>query len=252
MRLLVAEDEPDMNELITNHLQKEGYAVDSCYDGETAWEYLSMTKYDGAILDIMMPKCDGLSLLGRLRERGYSVPVLFLTAKDSIEDRVIGLDYGANDYLVKPFSFQELSARIRAMIRSSGLSTGGTGKTLYQYEDLILNPATHKVERNGRMIDLSAKEFSILEALLLRQESVLSREQLIESVWNYDYEGASNMIDVYISRLRKKIDDNSDIKLIHTIRGVGYSLRKIKNKSELSCSIHVLSVCFSHPMNLRE
>ncbi len=226
MRLLVAEDERDMNELIIEHLKKEGYAVDSCMDGETAWEYLALTRYDAAILDIMMPKCDGLTLLRKLRAEGNSVPVLFLTAKDSIEDRVTGLDYGANDYLIKPFSFQELSARIRAMIRSSGSGTAGLVRTEYQYDDLSLNPAKHTVERGGRKIDMSAKEFSILEAMLLHQESVLTREQLIDSVWNYDYEGASNMIDVYISRLRKKIDGNSEVKLIHTVRGVGYILRK--------------------------
>lgn len=225
MRILIAEDEPDMNTLIASHLSKRGYAVDACYDGREAWDLLSMTSYDAAILDIMMPECDGLTLLKRLRDNNNMLPVLLLTAKDTVEDKVLGLDTGANDYLVKPFSFQELEARVRAMIRSSN-PTVSSQSPQYSYGDLAMDPAKHTVSRAGKNLNLSAKEYAILEILLRHQENVLTREQIIENVWNYDYEGASNMVDVYISYLRKKVDGDSEVKLIHTIRGVGYTLRK--------------------------
>ncbi len=227
MRILVAEDEPDMNTLIVSQLSKEGYAVDSCYDGSEAWDLLSMAGYDAAVFDIMMPKCDGITLVKKMRDHQIMIPVLFLTAKDAVEDRVLGLDTGANDYLVKPFSFRELAARIRAMIRNSGSSAIGRG-SVYVYEDLKLDTAKHTLHRGEKKIELSAKEFAILEMLIRHQGLVLSRDQIIENVWNYDYEGASNMIDVYISYLRKKIEGENDDRLIHTIRGVGYTLKKEK------------------------
>lgn len=223
MRILIAEDEPDLNGLLKKKLEKEGYAVDACFDGEEAWEYLKMADYDAAILDIMMPRCDGLTLVKRMRHENISIPVLFLTARDTVDDKVDGLDAGGNDYLVKPFSFRELTARIRAMTRKGAANPENAA---YMLADLEVDIAGHRVLRGGREIKLSSKEFAILECLVRNPGIVLSREAITQSVCSYDYEGASNMIDVYISYLRKKIDGESDQKLIHTIRGVGYVLRQ--------------------------
>ena len=222
MRILLAEDEPDLNILIVQKLKKEGYAVDSCLDGEEAFHYLTSTTYDAAILDIMMPNMDGLTLLHRIRERGMRTPVLFLTARDSIEDRVAGLDAGASDYLVKPFSFQELLARIRVLLREH---PSKAPSIFYRLADLTVDSSSHCVTRHQTQIPLSAREFAILECLIRNQGRVLSRSQIENSVWDFDYEGSSNMIDVYIRYLRKKIDDNYEPKLIHTVRGVGYVMK---------------------------
>lgn len=223
MRLLVVEDERDLNRLITKKLTAEGYSVDSCFDGEEAMEFLSMASYDGAIFDVMMPKMDGFTLLKKLRSRGDTTPVLFLTAKDAVEYRVQGLDLGANDYLIKPFSFAELMARVRALTRRSAISPAAGN--VYRIADLTLHTATRQVTRAGREIHLSAREFSLLEYLLRNQNVVLSREQIENNLWNFDYEGGTNAVDVYIRYLRKKIDEDFSPKLIHTVRGAGYVLR---------------------------
>lgn len=222
MRVLLAEDEKDLNDIITQKLTSSGYSVDSCYDGQEAIHILSYTDYDVIILDIMMPKADGFAVLKSLRGAGKTTPVLFLTARDSIEDRVKGLDSGANDYLVKPFSFEELSARLRAMTRTSF----GMISNVLSLDDLTLDCASHMVTRGGRQINLSAKEYALLEYLLRNQGIVLSREKIENHIWNFDYEGGTNVVDVYISYLRKKIDGGSSNKLIHTVRGKGYVLRK--------------------------
>lgn len=222
MRILLAEDERDLNNIIAQKLTTDGYSVDCCFDGQEAIDILSYTDYDAVILDIMMPKADGYAVLASLRNAGKTTPVLFLTARDAVYDRVKGLDSGANDYLVKPFSFEELSARIRAMTRasfglaSSTLSVGG----------LTLDCATHSVTREGKDIILSAKEFALLEYLMHNQGIILSREKIENHIWNFDYEGGTNVVDVYISYLRKKIDGGHDKKLIHTVRGRGYVLRE--------------------------
>lgn len=195
--------------------------MDSCFDGEEALACLDMGEFDAVILDIMMPKADGLTVLKTMRTKQDRTPVLFLTAKDSIEDRVAGLDAGAGDYLVKPFAFEELLARLRVMTRKAA----GNPTNLFQVADLVMNTETHTVTRGGEVIPLSAKEFDILEYLLRNKEIVLSREKIENHVWNFDYTGGTNIIDVYIRYLRKKIDDGHDIKLIHTIRGKGYVLR---------------------------
>lgn len=220
MRILFAEDEPDLNAILTKKLAEEGYSVDSCYDGATAWEYLEAMEYDGAILDVMMPKLDGFALLARMRERGLDTPVLFLTAKDEISDRVQGLDLGAGDYLVKPFAMEELLARVRALTRRAY----GVGASLLTAGDLTLDLASHTVRRGGREIELSAKEFALLTYLMHNKNVVLSREKIEDHIWNFDYEGGTNVVDVYISYLRKKIDSGQEKKLIHTVRGSGYML----------------------------
>lgn len=225
MRILLAEDEKDLNQIITQKLKSDGYSVDSCFDGKEAIEILSYVEYDAVILDIMMPKADGYTVLRHLRDAGKATPVLFLTAKDSVADRVKGLDSGANDYLVKPFSFEELSARLRVMMRTSF----GNVSNVFSVADLTLDSAAHVVKRGGKEISLSAKEYELLEYLMHNQGIVLSREKIEDHIWNFDYEGGTNVVDVYISYLRKKIDGGHDNKLIHTVRGRGYVLREVKN-----------------------
>lgn len=221
MRVLVAEDERDLNRIICKKLKVEGYSVDTCYDGKEALEFIEVTPYDIILMDIMMPFKDGYEVLEEVRKKGIKTPVLFLTAKDAIEDRVKGLDLGADDYIVKPFHFDELMARIRVMIRRSH----GSVSNKLQVADLILDSSTHTVERNGKNIELSAKEFAILEYMMQNKGIVLSRTKLEEHIWNYDYQGFSNMIDVYIRYIRIKVDKDFEPKLIHTVRGVGYVLK---------------------------
>lgn len=218
MRVLVVEDERDMNRIICKNLKAEGYSADFCFDGE----YIETVSYDIIIMDIMMPKKNGWEVLSEIRKKGNTTPVLFLTAKDTVEDRVKGLDLGADDYIVKPFHFNELMARIRAMTRRKYGSISNEIKV----GDLILDRGTHKVEREGKNIELSAKEFSILEYMMQNAGIVLSREKIEEHIWNYEYQGISNMIDVYIRYLRIKIDKDFETKLIHTVRGVGYVLKE--------------------------
>lgn len=222
MRILLAEDERDLNNIITQKLTADGYSVDRCFDGEEAINILSYTEFDAVILDIMMPKADGFTVLRALRSAGRTTPVMFLTAKDAVADRVRGLDSGANDYLVKPFSFEELSARLRAMTRTSF----GITSNVLRVADLSMDCTAHTVTRGATEIHLSAKEYAMLEYLMYNQGRVLSREMIEDHVWNFDYEGGTNVVDVYISYLRKKIDDGHDKKLIHTVRGRGFVLKE--------------------------
>lgn len=222
MRLLVAEDEKDLNRVITKRLEKEGYAVDSCFDGEEALDFIEMGEFDGIILDIMMPKMSGFEVLKTIRSKNNRTPVLFLTAKDSIEDRVQGLDLGAEDYLIKPFAFPELLARIRVMTRKSA----GGSTNIFTLADLEIDTKSHTVKRQNEEIVLSAKEYDILLYMMLNKGVVLSREKIENHAWNFDYEGGTNVVDVYIRYLRKKIDDPYEVKLIHTVRGSGYVLKE--------------------------
>lgn len=222
MRILVAEDEKDLNLIIKKKLQSSGYSVDCAFDGEEAIDFIEAAEYDGIILDVMMPVYDGFEVLKKLRRSGIKTPVLFLTARDSVEDRVKGLDLGANDYLIKPFSFEELMARLRAMTRPSF----GLSDNILSIDDLVVNCTSHEVKRGERLISLSAKEYTMLTYMLKNKGRVLSREQLENHVWSFDYEGGSNIVEVYIRYLRKKIDDGFDKKLIHTIRGIGYVIRE--------------------------
>ncbi|MDO4445750.1 MAG: response regulator transcription factor [Bacillota bacterium] len=222
MRILVAEDERDMNRLISKRLAAENYSVDSCYDGVQVMEYLECAEYDGIILDIMMPRMDGIQVLKKMRSQNCQIPVLLLTARDSIEDRVNGLDAGADDYLVKPFAFEELLARIRVMLRKPA----SVKSNVYRAGDLEVHVDTCQVFRGGKEISLSGKEFSLLRYMIQNQGIVLSREKLEQHIWNYDFSGGSNVIDVYIRYLRKKIDEGQEKKLIHTVRGAGYVLRE--------------------------
>lgn len=221
MRLLIAEDEKNLNKILTQHLKASGYTVDACFDGEEALDYISMTDYDAVILDIMMPKMDGLEVLKEIRGQNMDVPVLFLTARDSVADRVAGLDLGADDYLTKPFAFEELLARIRVLVRKRT----GNKTNVYTLADLTVDSKKREVKRGETLISLSSREFAILEYMIVNKNIVLSRDNLERHVWNYDYEGSSNMIDVYIRYLRKKIDENFSPKLIHTVRGAGYVLK---------------------------
>ena len=222
MRILVAEDDRDMNAILVSRLKKEHYSVDTCFQGEEALDYLAGAEYDVVILGIMKPVLDGLSVLTKIRKEGNQVPVLLLTARDSIEDRVKGLDSGANDYLVKPFALEELLARIRVLLRR------GTGEkdNVCRASDVEVHLDTHEVLRGGKEITLSGKEFSLLRYMIQNQGIVLSREKLEQHIWNYDYTGGSNVIDVYIRYLRKKIDEGFTSKLIHTVRGAGYVLKE--------------------------
>lgn len=222
MRLLVVEDEKDLNRVISKRLEAEGYSVDRCFDGEEALDYILAGEFDAIIMDIMMPKMNGIDVLKIMRARNNITPVLLLTAKDSIDDRVAGLDAGAEDYLVKPFAFDELLARIRVMTRK----TVGSSTNIFIIADLVMDIKSRIVTRRGDEITLSAKEYDILEYMLMNKGIVLSREKIENHVWNFDYSGGTNVVDVYIRYLRKKIDDPYDIKLIHTVRGVGYVLRE--------------------------
>ena len=221
MRILLAEDEKSLNRIITKQLKAAGYSVDSCFDGGEAYDLITSTDYDAAVFDVMMPIMNGFELVKKIRAHGIDTPVLFLTARDSIEDRVTGLDIGADDYLIKPFSFDELSARLRVMTRKKyGEKTG-----IISVGDLTVDTASRRVERAGREISLSAKEYELLQYLVMNKGVVLSREKIEDHIWNYDYEGGTNVVDVYIRYLRKKIDEGEDIKLIHTVRGAGYVIK---------------------------
>ncbi len=226
MRVLVVEDAKDMNRLIVKTLTRAGYSVDGCYNGEEALDFLAGAEYDAILLDVMMPKMDGYALLEKLRSQGMDTPVLFLTARDAISDRVKGLDLGADDYLVKPFDFEELLARIRAMTRKKA----GKRSNVFTLGDLQVDAQSHTVTRGGQEINLLPKEFTILEYMIRNQGTVLSREQLENQIWNYERSGSSNNIDVYISKLRKKIDGDGQSRLLHTIRGVGWVLRAEEGK----------------------
>jgi len=221
MRILVVEDQKDLNEIIVRKLTNEHYTVDACFTGDDALDFLRCAEYDAVILDIMLPGITGIGVLKEMRASGNSVPVLLLTALGTVEDRVAGLDAGADDYLVKPFDFDELMARIRAMIRRGG----ERASSVLTSGDLMLDSASRSVHRGEREIVLTAKEFDILEYLMQNEGKVLSRDKLSNHIWNYDYDGGSNVIDVYIYHLRRKIDDGHEQKKIITVKGAGYMVK---------------------------
>jgi transcriptional activator protein copR len=222
------EDEKKINDIIVKTLKQEKYGVDSCFDGEEALDYIFSVEYDIILLDIMLPKKNGFEVMESMRKKGIKTPVLFLTARDQIEDRVKGLDLGADDYLVKPFAFEELLARIRVVLRKNSVSGEDSGNIL-KIANLTVDCNKHEVFRDEISIKLSAKEFSILEYMMRNKGRVVSKEKIEEHVWDFDYEGGSNIVEVYIKFLRKKIDNDFSPKLIHTIRRVGYVL-KVENE----------------------
>lgn len=222
MRILVVEDEKRLNRIIAEALEDEGYSVDSCFDGIDAYEHITGTKYDIIVLDIMLPKMDGLTLVKKIRAAGNTTPVLYLTARDSVEDKVKGLEAGGDYYLVKPFDFRELMAVVRVMARKSS----GNRTNVYQIADLRLDSTAKTVTRAGKAIDLTGKEFSLMEYMIRNKGVVLSRDMIENNIWNYDYEGGTNVVDVYIGYLRKKLDTGYDKKLIHTVWGSGWVLRE--------------------------
>ena len=221
MRVLVVEDSRRLAGIIKRGLLEEGYAVDNAYDGEEAEYMAETTPFDVIILDIMLPKKDGLAVCRDLRAKNVNTPILMLTAKDSVEDKVGGLDSGADDYLVKPFAFSELLARLRALLRREVLPK--TQK--FQVGDLTLDPQSREVWRDGGRVELTAKEYAIIEYFMRRPNAVVTRTMLGESVWDYEFDGISNIIDVYVRRLRRKIDREGEASLIQTVRGAGYRLR---------------------------
>ncbi len=223
MRVLVVEDERRLAGIIRRGLIEEGYAVDVVYDGEEAQYMAETTTYDIIILDIMLPKKDGIAVCKDLRVKKVNTPILILTARDSVEDRVKGLDSGADDYLIKPFAFSELLARIRALLRRESLSK--TPKI--QVGDLVLDTLTREAWHGQRKIDLTTKEYSILEYFMSHPNMVITRTMLEENAWDYEYDSMSNIIDVYIRRLRRKIDGEAEDSLIQTVRGAGYRLKTV-------------------------
>ncbi len=220
MKVLIVEDEPSLNKIMLKKLRADGFSADSCFTGSEALDYIELGNYDIVLLDVMIPAPNGLEVLKTLRNKGNNIPVILLTAMGSTEDRVKGLNYGADDYIAKPFNFQELEARMYAVSRR--LSGNTTNK--YTVADLVVETDTRKVFRGGKSIELSAKEFAILEYLIRNKGIVLTRDKIEQNAWDFNYEGGSNIVDVYIRYLRQKIDSNSDVKLIHTKRGVGYVL----------------------------
>lgn len=220
MRVLVVEDEKDLNSIICSKLVKEGYNVDACYDGQAALDYMEAENYDGAIMDIMIPNKDGITVLREMRNAGIQVPVLFLTAKTETQDIVRGLDVGASDYMTKPFEFSELMARLRVMLRTQN----PVNENVITCGALVVDMNNRQAIRDGKVIDLTVREYAILEYLARNRNVVVTREQIQVNIWNIDDDVNSNVIDVYIRYLRRKIDDNYEEKLIHTIRGVGYKL----------------------------
>ncbi len=222
MRALVVEDEKHLNRMISEAIIDEGYSVDSCFNGLEALELCDVTSYDVIVLDIMMPKMDGFELVRRLRENGSKTPVVYLTSRDSVSDKVRGLEFGGDYYMVKPFDFRELIAVIHVMARKSG----DNHSNIYTLADLSVDIAAKTVTRGGKVIELTAKEYSLLEFMIRNKGMVLSREQIENNLWNYKYEGGSNVVNVYIGYLRKKIDEGFDKKLIHTVWGIGWVLRE--------------------------
>ncbi len=220
MRVLVVEDERKIADFIRKGLCEDGYAVDVAYDGDEALDWVAVAEFDMIVLDVMLPVRDGMEVCRLLRQRGVHIPILMLTARDTVEDRVQGLDSGADDYLVKPFAFAELLARLRALSRRERSVLG----TCLQVGDLVLDSATREVSRQGTPIPLTSKEYALLEYLVRHPNQVLTRTMIAEHVWNYDFDNATNVIDVHIRNLRRKIDDPFPTKLIHTVRGAGYRI----------------------------
>lgn len=222
MRTLIVEDEAKVARLIRNALHEQGFHAEICGDGAEAYERIVTECFDLVVMDIMLPGCDGLSVLRRLRERKNTVPVLLLSARGEVYDRVEGINLGADDYLPKPFSTDELVARLRAMLRRSA----GHGLNVYQVADLTLNLLTREVRRGDRRVELTAREFALLEYLMRSPGRVFTRTQICEAVWDYHFEPGTNVVDVYVQRLRRKVDAGEAGRLIHTVRGMGYSLRQ--------------------------
>lgn len=220
MRILVVEDEPGIANFVRQGLTEAGHAVDLAGDGRTALDYALVADYDVYVLDIMLPGMDGLDLLRDLRRRGHKTPALMLTARDTVDHRVEGLDAGADDYLVKPFAFPELLARVRALLRRPPLQTG----TVLRVGDLQMDTSRWEVRRDGHLVDLSPREYAVLEYLMRHPNQVLTRTQIGEHVWNFDFYHESNVVDVYIGYLRRKLDRGNGLPLIHTVRGVGYRI----------------------------
>ena len=222
MRILVAEDEKNMNRLISEAMEDEKYSVDSCYDGKDALDYALAADYDVIILDVNMPGEDGFTVVSKLRDRGCTSPVLFLTARDSVADKVTGLESGGDYYLTKPFSFDELRAVVRVMARKYT----GNRTNEYRIADLVVDTSAKTAVRAGKPIDLTSREFALLEYMIRNNGVVLSREMIEDNLWNYDYEGGTNVVDVYIGYLRRKIDKGFSSRLIHTVWGTGWVLRE--------------------------
>ena len=221
MRVLIVEDEKKVAGFIKKGLEEETYAVDVAYDGEEGLHLAKEGCYDLVILDLMLPKMDGLEVLSELRGGKKDVPILLLTAKDTVEDRVTGLNKGADDYLTKPFAFSELLARVRVLLRRGKAEV----KTELQIADLSLNLVSHKVNRGGGEVELTGKEYSLLEYFMRNQGKVLTRTMIAEHVWDYNFDTFTNVIDVYVNHLRKKVDKGHSKKLLHTLRGVGYIMK---------------------------
>lgn len=221
MKILVVDDNKIINESITQALKTHNFLVDSVFDGETALHYISTIKYDCIVLDIMMPKLDGFQVVKLVREKEINTPILFLSARQKVEDRIKGLSLGGDDYLIKPFSMEELLARIQVLIRQKE----NKSDLIYQVDNLVVNASGKTVFRNNQEINLSLKEFNILLYLIRNKNKVLSREQILEYVWDLDYEGTSNIVDVYINYLRKKLNINNEKNLIQTIYTLGYVIK---------------------------
>jgi len=222
MRILIVEDEERIARFLKKGLEEDRYAVDVVDDGPSALDWVAGTHYDLILLDVMLPGLNGFEVCRILRDRGVATPILMLTARDEVDDRVSGLDAGADDYLSKPFAFKELLARIRALVRRT--TTAATPDTILELADLHLDTVSHRAKRGGREIELTAKEYALLEYLMRHPRRPLNRTMIRESIWGYDYYGASNVVDVYIRHLRKKLEANGEPPLIHTVRGVGYKL----------------------------
>jgi two-component system response regulator MprA len=222
-QILVVDDEPAVRRALERALRLDKYDVDLAVDGEEALDRLAERPVDAVILDVMMPGVDGLEVCRRMRAAGDRTPVLMLTARDAIDDRVLGLDVGADDYLVKPFALRELQARLRALLRRTG-DDGDDGETL-RFADLVLDPVAHQVHRGERLIELSKTEFLLLELFMKHPRQVLTRSTIFENVWGYDFGPTSNALGVYIGYLRRKTEEGGEPRLLHTVRGIGYVLR---------------------------
>ena len=221
MRILVVEDEKKIADFVKRGLREEGYAVDVAYDGKEGYLLASANEYDIIILDLMLPQMDGVTVCKKLREAKVKSPIIMLTAKDTVQDKVIGLDSGADDYVTKPFSFEELLARMRVVLRKEE----ARGATKLQAADLVLDLVAHKVARGGNEIELTTKEYALLEYLMRNAGTIVTRTMISEHVWDIDFDTFTNVIDVYINYLRNKIDGSSKKKLINTVRGRGYMLK---------------------------
>jgi DNA-binding response OmpR family regulator len=221
MKILIVEDNVKLAGYVKMALESRSYAVDTAYDGETGEEQAFYNEYDLIILDLMLPKKDGVSICKNLRKAGITTPIIMLTAKGELEDKVEGLDSGADDYLLKPFELEELLARVRALIRRPEIKKGET----YRYRDIKMDPAAHKVELSGKAVSLTFKEYAVLEYLILHKGRVVTRGQILEHCWDSDYDSFSNIVDVYVKRLRRKLNDK-DEKYIKTVRGLGYQLQE--------------------------